>query len=49
MLLSYYPLGLLMDCRIGHFTVVHSVTRPMNGSEAASDLVPIETPTIFIM
>ena len=29
--------------RIGHFTVVYSVTQPMNGSEAASDLVLIQT------
>ena len=29
---------------IGHFTVVYSVTRPMNGSEAAGDLVSIQTP-----
>ena len=27
---------------IGHFTVVYSVTRPMNGSEAAGDLVLIQ-------
>ena len=27
----------------GHFTVVYSVTRPMNGSEAAGDLVLIQT------
>ena len=25
--------------QIGHFIVVYSVTRPMNGSEAAGDLV----------
>ena len=29
---------------IGHFTVVYSVTRPMNGSKAAGDLVSIQTP-----
>ena len=29
--------------RIGHFTVVYSVTRPMNGSEAAGNLVLIQT------
>ena len=28
---------------IGHFTVVYSVIRPMNGSEAAGDLVLIQT------
>ena len=28
---------------IGHFTVVYSVTWPMNGSEAAGDLVWIQT------
>ena len=28
---------------ICHFTVVYSATRPMNGSEAASDLVLIQT------
>ena len=28
---------------IGHFTVVYSVTRPMNCSEAAGDLVLIQT------
>ena len=28
---------------IGHFTVVYSVTWPMNGSEAAGDLVLIQT------
>ena len=33
------PLGLI----IGHITVVYSVTRPMNGSEAAGDLVLIQT------
>ena len=35
---------------IGHFTVVYTVTRPMNGSEAADDLVLIDTDlTVFIM
>ena len=28
---------------MGHFTVVYSVTGPMNGSEAAGDLVLIQT------
>ena len=27
----------------GHFTVVYSVTRPMNGSRATGDLVLIQT------
>ena len=26
-------------CPIGHFTIVYSVTRPMNGSEAAGDVL----------
>ena len=30
--------------RMGHFTVVYSVTWPMNGSEAAGDLASIQTP-----
>ena len=29
--------------KIGHFTVVYPVTRPVNGSEAAGDLVLIQT------
>ena len=32
-----------MEIAIGHFTVVYSVTRPINGSEAAGDLVLIQT------
>ena len=32
---------------IGHFTVVYSVTRPMNGSEAAGDLVLIQTSLFY--
>ena len=35
--------------KIGHFTVVYSVTRHMNGSEAAVDLVLIQTSLFFIM
>ena len=34
---------------IDHFTVVYSLTRPMNGSEAAGDLVVIQTSLFFIM
>ena len=33
--------------RIGHFTVVYSVTRPMDGSEAAGDLELIQTSLFF--
>ena len=33
--------------QIGHFTVVYSVTRPLNGSEAAGDLVLIQTSHCF--
>ena len=33
----------LLVLQIGHFTFVYSVTRPMNGSEAACDLVLIQT------
>ena len=41
-------LSLVEKCKhmyhlIGHFTVAYSVTRPMNGSEAAGDLVLIQT------
>ena len=43
--ISYYKTTPdLVVWSIGHFTVVYSVTRPMNGSEAAGDLVSIQTP-----
>ena len=34
---------MIKDTEIGHFTVVCSVTWPMNGFEAAGDLVLIQT------
>ena len=36
-------IGCYVSRTIGHFTVVYSVTWPMNGSEAAGDLVLIQT------
>ena len=32
-----------MEITIGHFTVVYSVSRPINSSKAAGDLVLIQT------
>ena len=47
MLLSVFDekrkFSIRISITIGHFTVVYSVTRPMNGSEAAGDLVLIQT------
>ena len=41
--MEYLKVGSLRLILIGHFTVVYSVTWPMNGSEAAGDLVLIQT------
>ena len=37
--IAFLPVPLVPNQGIGHFTVVYSVTRPMNGSEAAGDHV----------
>ena len=41
--MEYLKVGSLRLILIGHFAVVYSVTWPMNGSEAAGDLVLIQT------
>ena len=37
-----------MVCRIDHFTVVCSLTWPLNGREAADDLVLIKTSLLLL-